>query len=144
MPAIFRDLTAELKRSGKGHLEQQVVGLVPLYSIESGDRGTGFPQVMVARMKALMYPQFSFCPKEDSGLPNPSVARIDRLSLVRPIHPAYQPTNKALSEEGFAVFSGLISLFLNLGMADAELAEFNALRELVLEALPPSAKADQK
>src|SRR5881296_3540205 len=47
-----------------------------IYSVEKDDRDTGFPAVMVARIKALMYPQFFFCPKHGVDVRNNSIARL--------------------------------------------------------------------
>ena len=59
---IFDDVKALLQQMGRKHLQQESLIIAPLYSVESGDHEGGFPPVMVARIRALMYKQFFFCP----------------------------------------------------------------------------------
>ena len=99
----FADLTKALKQAGKGHLEKEDFAVIPLYSVEKEDGDAGFPAVMVARIKALMYPQFFFCPKHGVAVRNNSVGRLDRLFVARPVFPAFQPTDAALTPDAVMI-----------------------------------------
>ncbi len=72
---IFDDVADELRRLGRKHLQEEDIIVLPLYEIETDEHSGGFPPVMTARTKALMYNQFFFCPKTTLGLLNDSIAR---------------------------------------------------------------------
>jgi len=137
----FSDLTKALKQAGKGHFQKEDLAAIPIYSIEKEDGDTGFPAVMVARIKALMYPQFFFCPKHPATVPNNSIARLDRMFFVRPLFPGFQPTDAALTADALMVLRSMLALLLGVVMSDAEFQAFIAVRELVQEALPDEAKS---
>jgi len=137
----FSDLTKALKQSGKGHLEKEDLAVIPIYSVEKEGGDTGFPAVMVARIKALMYPQFFFCPKHPATVPNNSIARLDRIFFIRPLFPAVQPMDAALSPDALMVLRSMLAVLLGLVMSEAEFEAFSAVRNLVQEALPDEAKS---
>jgi hypothetical protein len=133
---IFDDVKALLQQMGRKHLQQESLIVAPLYSIESGDHEGGFPPVMVARIRALMYKQFFFCPKGNSPLTTDSIMRLDRLQAAVPNYPAYIPEPYSLSAEAPGVLMAMLrSLF-----GAKEEAEFKSLKELVFESLPDEAK----
>lgn len=140
---IFDDVAAELKRTGRKHLQQSFVVVVPLYGIEGPDHPGGFPPVMVARIRAMLYRQFFFCPREKSPLVTASVARLDRLHVV--LHQsvdgvrsrAFIPTDFALSPDALGVLMGMLrELF-----GSAQEPHLAVVRELARETLPPEARA---
>jgi hypothetical protein len=133
---IFDDVNTLLLQIGRKHLQEESLIVAPLYSVESGDHEGGFPPVMVARIRALMYKQFFFCPKENSPLTADSIMRLDRLHAVVPNYPAYIPEPYSLSAETLGV---LMAMLRSLFGAKQE-AEFEALKELVFESLPDEAK----
>jgi hypothetical protein len=91
---------------------------------------------MVARIRALMYKQLFFCPKENSPLTADSIMRLDRLYAVVPNYPAYIPEPYSLSAEALGVLMAMLrSLF-----GAKEEADFEALKTLVYESLPDEAK----
>lgn len=137
---LFPDLISQLKSVGKDYLQQECVAAIPLYSIEKEDTETGFPPVMAARIKALMYNQFFYCPKRGSGLINDSIARLDRLFFVRPIYPAFRPTEFALADDGQLVLTVMLRLLLGLDGSQEEEETFSAIRDLALETLPEEAR----
>jgi hypothetical protein len=65
---IFTDLEAVLKKRGQRHLQEQSVLIAPMYGVESQDHFGGPPAFMMARVKALMYRQFFYCPPHASPL----------------------------------------------------------------------------
>jgi hypothetical protein len=133
---IFDDVKIQLQEVGRRHLQQDNLIVAPLYSVESGDHEGGFPPVMVARIRALMYKQFFFCPKRDSPLTADSIMRLDRLHAVIPIYPAYASEPYSLSADALGVLMAMLrSLF-----GAKEEADFEALKALVLESLPDGAK----
>jgi hypothetical protein len=136
---IFDDVKALLQQIGRKHLQEESLIVAPLYSVESGDHEGGFPPVMVARIRALMYKQFFFCPKGNSPLTADSIMRLDRLQTVIPDYPAFIPEPFCLSPESLGVLMAMLrSLF-----GAKEEPEFEALRELVSELLPEGAKLNQ-
>jgi hypothetical protein len=136
---IFDDIKSLLQQMGKKHLQEENLIVAPLYAVESGDHEGGFPPVMVARARALMYKQFFFCPKEKSPLTADSIMRLDRLHAVIPNFPAYIPEPHSLSIEALGVLMAMLrSLF-----GAKEEPEFKALKDLVFESLPDEAKLGQ-
>lgn len=136
---IFDDVNELLQQIGRKHLQQDSLIIAPLYSIESGDHEGGFPPVMVARIRALMYKQFFFCPKENSPLTADSIIRLDRLQTVIPNYPAFSPEPISLSPDALGVLMAMLrSLF-----GAKEEPEYKALKELVFEALPDEAKLNK-
>lgn len=133
---IFDDVKTLLQQMGRKHLQEETLIVAPLYSVESGDHEGGFPPVMVARIRALMYKQFFFCPKGNSPLTVDSIMRLDRLHAVVPNYPAYVPEPCSLSTEALGV---LMSMLRSLFGAKEE-ADFEALKSLVFESLPDEAK----
>jgi len=133
---IFDDINHELRKLGRKHLQEEDIITVPLYEIETEEHTGGFPPVMTARIRALMYNQFFFCPKTDFGLINNSIVRLDRIQVIKPIYPAYEPKQFALSPEALAVLMGMVrSLF-----GAEEEKDQRALKDLLIESLPDEAK----
>jgi hypothetical protein len=133
---IFDDVKTLLRQMGRKHLQQESLIAAPLYSVESGDHEGGFPPVMVARIRALMYKQFFFCPRENSPLTTDSIMRLDRLHAVVPNFPAYIPEPYSLGVDALGVLMAMLrSLF-----GAKEEADFEALKTLVYEFLPDEAK----
>jgi len=136
---IFDDVRALLQQMGRKHLQEENLIVAPLYSVESGDHEGGFPPLMVARIRALMYKQFFFCPRGNSPLTADSIMRLDRLQAVVPNYPAYVPESCSLSVDALGVLMAMLrSLF-----GAKEEAEFQTLKELVFELLPDGAKLNQ-
>jgi len=136
---IFDDVKSLLQQMGRKHLQEENLIVAPLYSVESGDHEGGFPPVMVARIRALMYKQFLFCPRGNSPLTADSIMRLDRLHAVTPNYPAYIPEPHSLSIEALGV---LMAMLCSLFGAKEE-PEFKALKDLVFESLPDEAKLNQ-
>jgi hypothetical protein len=136
---IFDDVKTLLQQIGRKHLQEESLIVAPLYSVESGDHEGGFPPVMVARTRALMYKQFFFCPRGNSPLTADSIMRLDRLQAVVPNYPTYVPEPYSLSADALGV---LMSMLRSLFGAKEE-PEFEALKELVFELLPDGAKLNQ-
>jgi len=136
---IFDDVRALLQQMGRKHLQEENLIVAPLYSVESGDHEGGFPPLMVARIRALMYKQFFFCPRGNSPLTADSIMRLDRLQAVVPNYPAYVPEPCSLSADALGVLMAMLrSLF-----GAKEEAEFQTLKELVFESLPDDAKLNR-
>jgi len=132
---IFSDIKETV--SGKEHLQEENILVLPLYGIESAGHEGGFPPVMVARVKALMYRQFFYCPNEAPVYE--SVVRLDRIQPVIPLHPGWTPENIALSGEALGVLMGMLREYFGASQDE----DLKALREIVQEALPDEAKGPQ-
>jgi hypothetical protein len=136
---IFDDVKTLLLQIGRKHLQGDSLIVAPLYSVESADHEGGFPPVMVARIRALMYKQFFFCPKGNSPLIEDSIIRLDRLHVVVPNFPAYIPEPYSLGADALGVLMAMLrSLF-----GAKEEPEFEALKDLVFESLPDEAKLNR-
>ena len=133
---IFSDVKETV--SGREHLQEENILVLPLYGIESAGHEGGFPPVMVARIKALMYRQFFYCPNKPPVYE--SVIRIDRIQPVIPLYPGWTPTDIALSGEALGVLMGMLREYFG-GPQDEDL---KVLREIVQEALPVEAKIPQR
>lgn len=132
---LFGDVNEKL--CGRDHLQEENILVLPLYGIESAGHETGFPPVMVARIKALMYRQFFYCP--DKAPVYEAVVRLDRIQPVIPLHPGRMPTDIALSGEALGVLMGTLREYFG-ALQDEDL---KALKEIVQEALPEEAKRPQ-
>jgi hypothetical protein len=139
---IFDDVAKELKTAGRPHLQQPFVMVAPVYGIQTDQHTGGFPPKMVARIRALMYKQFFYCPSKNSPLPLDSVARLDRMhpvlhtSVAGVKSTAFVPTDYALSPEALGVLMGMLrELFGSVDEPDLK-----TVRDLAMEALPPEAK----
>jgi hypothetical protein len=132
---IFDDLQETV--AGREHLQEDNILVLPLYGIESAGHEGGFPPVMVARIKALMYRQFFYCPYEAPVYE--AVVRLDRIQSVIPHYPGWEPTNRALSGEALGVLMGMLREYLGAPQDEY----MRTIREVVQEALPEEAKLPQ-
>jgi hypothetical protein len=112
--------------------------VLPLYGIESAGHEGGFPSVIVARIKALMYRQFFYCPYEAPVYE--AVVRVDRIQPVIPHYPGWMPVNISLSGEALGVLTGMLREYFGAPQDE----EMKVLRDIVQDALPEEAKASQK
>ncbi|HYT55443.1 MAG TPA: hypothetical protein VEQ38_12080 [Verrucomicrobiae bacterium] len=133
---VFDDINEAL--AAREHLQEENILVLPLYGIESAGHEGGFPPVMVARIKALMYRQFFYCPYKAPVYE--AVVRLDRIQPVIPLHPSWTPTDTALSGEALGFLMGMLREYF--GAPEDE--EMKALREIVQDALPDEAKVPQK
>jgi hypothetical protein len=133
----FTDVERLLQTLGRPHLQQaNCFLLLPLYGIETADHDGGFPSVMVSRIKALLYQQFFYFPKEKSPLIFNCIGRLDRIQPVLYHHNVLDLEAYALSPEALSVLLGMIrDLF---GAEEDEL--LNTIKDLALETLPDEAR----
>jgi len=127
----FTDIAKLLKQKGKKHQQQDCMFVVPCYSVQKEQYGTGFIHPIVARAQCLLYRQFFYVPqsKRFSEL----IARFDRIQVViDKSRAAIEPTDVCLSEELFNLF---LAMFLSCisGRTDENL---EAVKSLLQEALP--------
>jgi hypothetical protein len=138
----FPDVAKMLRPMGLEHLQHESIVTVPLFGIQTAEHPGGFPPVMVARIRGLMYRQFFFCPQARSPLTSDSVARLDRLQVV--FHesspgvksPGYDPTPCALSPDAL----GVIMAMLRTQFGSPSEEHLEAVRSLAMEAIPDLAK----
>jgi hypothetical protein len=132
---IFDDIKEAV--GGREHLQEENILVLPLYGIESAGHEGGFPSVVVARIKALMYRQFFYCPYKAPVYE--AVVRLDRIQPVIPHHPGWTPENIALSGESLGVLMGMLREYFGASQDE----DLKALREIVQDALPEEAKGPQ-
>lgn len=86
---VRADLQKLLREKAKRHLQEKSLLVIPLYGIESESGLGGFPPIMVARIKVLLYDQFFFCPAcsehgiRDSVMNTTSLTKLQMKSLIR-------------------------------------------------------------
>lgn len=133
----FDDIERLLQILGKTHLQQaNCILLLPLYGIETADHDGGFPSVMVSRIKALLYQQFFYFPREKSPLILNSVGRLDRIQPILYHYNVFDLEQYALSPEALSV---LLEMIKNLfGAEEDELLK--TVKDLALESLPDEAR----
>jgi hypothetical protein len=133
----FQDIERLLQTLGKPHLQQSnCLLLLPVYGIETEDHDGGFPSVMVSRIRALLYQQFFYFPREKSPLISNCVGRLDRIQTVLYHHDVFDLEPYALSPEALSVLLGMIrDLF---GAEEDDLLK--TVKELALESLPDEAR----
>lgn len=134
---IFDDVTKILQRLGRErrHLQQDNILIVPLYGIQTEEHDRGFPPIMAAKIRALRYKQFFYCPRNGSPLNVDCVARLDRMQVIVPIYPTYTPTQVALGPESLAIMLGQLRFLFG-----GEEEDFITVREMALETLPKEAR----
>jgi hypothetical protein len=120
---IHDDIRQQVGRDRKIH-ERSFLGL-PLYGRHLGEAERGFPDVVVARIQALMYNQFFYFPPSSSE-PNPvgyeSIGRLDRVQAFHADTLAAGALPLRLQEDCWAVLrewvAGYITGELSLYMVD--------------------------
>jgi hypothetical protein len=140
--SIFDDIASLLKSKGKKHLQQDSILVVPIFGIEKSDHPLGFPPIMTARIKALMYNQFFYCPRTPPGMTSiEGVARLDRIQVVFPVHRAsYNPLPIRLSDDALTILINLLREWLCIKGTIEEESYLRELKELLKETLPDSSK----
>ena len=129
---LFDDINERI--GGRAHLQEENILVLPLYGIEAAGHETGFPPVIVARIKALMYRQFFYCSYRAPVYE--AVVRLDRIQSVIPLHPGWTPTDIALSGEALSVLMGMLREYFGAPQDE----DLTALRAIVQDALPEEAK----
>lgn len=133
---LFGDIKETV--GGREHLQEENILVLPLYGIESAGHEGGFPPVMVARIKALMYRQFFYCPYNSPVYE--AVVRLDRIQPIIPHYPGWMPESVALSGEALGVLMGMLREYFGAPQDE----DMKALREIVQDALPEGAKIPQR
>jgi hypothetical protein len=131
---IFPEIERLLRKKAKKHLQEDILFVIPAYSIETSTSFSGYPPEMVARIRCLIYRQFFYFP---NCLPHfkEGIARFDRIQVIvgRDIS-AIEPLNISLSQEVFSVFLARFYYCIS-GIEDEDL---RTIRELANEAFPSS------
>ncbi len=139
---IFDDISNILKIKEKKHLQQKCVLVAPLFSKETTLSPSGFPPEMVARIKALMYRQFFYCPQPPKGFSKiEGIARFDRIQIIAtssfPSNKGvFEPVNMALTEEVTAVFVGMLREWLGIPGRFEDIENLKIIKDLVAGTLP--------
>jgi hypothetical protein len=136
---MFQDINHLLTAQGKKHLQRDSIFAIPIFGIERTDHPGGFPPIMTARIKALMYNQFFFCPRTCPGMEfiEEGVARLDRLQIVFPGHRAsYNPLSIRLSDDALGVLMNMLCVWLCIKGAPDDQKYLSGLKELLKATLP--------
>jgi len=138
----YSDIEKVLKRMGRTHLQRKNnMLLLPLYGVQD-DKGHlgGFPPVMVARIRAMLYDQFLFFPSNIDVLLNDSIARLDELQVLVNHYPVCDFTSYKVTDELFAVIICMLKRWLSLELDE----DFNTMVEICNETCPAEALPKQK
>lgn len=141
---LFEDVVKLLRRTGKTHLQQNCLVVVPLYGVQTLDHPHGYPPLMAARIRGMMYRQSFFCPAQGSPLAVDSVARLDRLQVL--LHEsdtgvrssAYIPLQVRLSDDAVGVLLAMLRQLF--GATDEAEEDLKVVRELAFSTIPPDAR----
>jgi hypothetical protein len=140
----FEEIANILREKKRKHLQQECLLVVPLFSIETTLSPSGFPPEMVARIKALMYNQFFYCPKMPIGIHRiEGIARLDRLQvIVKSSFPGnkrvFEPINIAFIEEVTVIFVNMLREWLGIPGNLEDIENLRTVRGIVAESLPMS------
>ena len=127
----YPEITGILRQQGKRHQQQDCMFVIPCYSAQVEEHGTGFIQPIVERTKCLMYRQFFYLYSWQGN--KDAIARFDRIQVVIDRSPAsIEPTDVCLSEEIFNLFLSMF-LFCISGKTNRLLED---VKELVRDAYP--------
>lgn len=127
----YPDISKMLPSMGKKHQQQNCIFVVPCYSGQVGEYGSGIIEPIMTRSKCLLYRQFFYLYPQNGS--KEMLARFDRLRVVIDRGPAsIEPTNIALSKDVFNVFLSMF-LFCMSGKASEEL---KTIISLIREAYP--------
>jgi hypothetical protein len=127
---IFDDIAAILRQRGQRHLQEDSVIVVPLYGVENKTHSGGFPAGMTAKIQALQYRQFFYCPGH--AVVKEGVLRLDRLQPVLPHQLSIEPTQVALHPEALSVLLTMVRALFGAPLDE----DFIALQSLLRETLP--------
>ncbi len=137
-----------LPSMGKKHLQQpDTFVALPMFSAQIDGFGTGFPAIMICRIKALMYPQYFYLPQcTDKAIPiKEGVIRLDRIQVIVSQNPAVlQPRKYAISENALEILLCQLMRWLNLPMHSEVKKDYDAVLELLGETLPADICAQDK
>lgn len=134
----FKDIGHMLKPLGRTHLQREkIMVLLPLFGIQNDkDHLGGFPPIMVARIRAMMYEQFFYFPKEKSSpLYYDSVGRLDHIQILINDYNACSFEAYKLTDECLGVVLSMIKRWFSLEYDE----DFEALVDMCKEACPEEA-----
>ena len=139
---VYEDLRRVLVQMGRPHLQRKNnMLLLPLYGVQDDKEHLGgFPPVMVARIRAMLYDQFLFFPSDGKAIHKDSIARFDDLQVLVNQSPACDFTGYKVTDELFSVIIGMLKRWFNLEVD----REFDALVEICNDACPKDALPKQK
>jgi hypothetical protein len=134
---IYNDLDSVLAKMARTHLQRKNnMLLLPLYGVQDEkEHFGGFPPVMVARIRAMLYDQFLFFPGDGTALQKDSISRFDGLQSLVNHFPACDFKNYKVTADFFAVIIGMLKRWFNLEVDQ----DFNALVEICNATCPEDA-----
>lgn len=135
----FRDPPITKEVGTRRHLQDTSVILAPVYGIQTPVNQSGFPPIMTARIRALLYSQFFYlprsCPKTKISIGKEGIVRLDRLFAASPSR-GMELMDKKLAEEPLLFL--LAMLRERMGGAPDE--NLTTVREILDSSLPPEAR----
>ena len=131
---IFEDISSQLPSMGKKHLQQEkIMTVLPLFGIQDDVAHLGgFPPVMVARIRAMMYDQFFYFPKANSPLVYDSIGRLDHMQMIINNYNVCKFEPYKLTDECLAIIYSMVRRWFNLEIDE----DFEAIVDLCRDACP--------
>jgi hypothetical protein len=135
---LYGDIDKILPSMGRKHLQRKKnMVILPLYGVHDDKNHLGgFPPIMVARIRAMMFDQFLFFPKDKhSPLTLDSIGRIDDIQVTINNHPSCDFESYKVTEDYLSVILSMIKRWFNLEIDE----DFEALVKICNEACPDEA-----
>jgi hypothetical protein len=135
----FGDKAVLAEVGKRPHLQDHSMIVAPIFGVATAEDPKGFPPIMVARIKALLYSQFFYlpkkCPKTGISVPKEGIVRLDRLFATLLSRGVDVITTRLAEEPRLLLLAMLRERFG--GPKDANL---QMVRDLLISALPPEAR----
>lgn len=141
---ISESVNKLLPSMGKKHLQERHTLLtLPMYSAQVDGFGSGFPQIMVARIKTLMYPQYFYLPPDNRHTQKECVLRFDRAQVIVSKDPAVlQLLEYVIVDEAFEMLLSHFMRWLKLPSDTAYYEAYKTVLELLETTLPDEISAE--
>ena len=137
----FTDPAVVDEIQGRRHLQDNSVIVAPIYGLATYEDPKGFPPIMAARIKALLYNQFFYlpmtCPKTQISLREEGIVRLDRIFAASP-NRGMNPMDIKLAGEPLSVLTSMLQERFRGTPND----ELKMMRELLFETLPEEARPE--
>jgi len=133
----YKDTSILAEVGTRKHLQDNSVIVAPIYGLAAPDDIRGFPPVMAARIKALLYNQFFYIPSPKNNISHlkEGIVRLDRLFSASRSR-GMKEIGLKLAHEPLAILTSMLHERF-CGRLDENL---NMIRELLFDALPNEAR----
>ena len=135
----FTDAPLKDEIGQRRHLQDSSVAVAPIYGLATPEELSGFPSIMTARIRVLLYNQFFYlpknCPKTKLSISKAGVVRLDRIFSTS-YSRGMEPMDIKVSGEPL----GFLRAMLRERFGSAPDDNLQTVREILYETLPPEAR----